>query len=38
MLGLADFYARLRAGAVSPATPDGMRMFGLVLLKESLTT
>jgi len=36
VLGLADFYAQLRAGAVSPATPDGMRMFGFALIKESL--
>lgn len=38
VLALGDFYARLRAGSVSPATPDGMRMFGLALLKESLAT
>jgi hypothetical protein len=35
-LSLADFYARLRTGAVSPQTPAGRWLFGLALLGESL--
>jgi aminoglycoside phosphotransferase (APT) family kinase protein len=35
-LSLADFYQRLRAGTVTPATAEGQWLFGLALLKESL--
>ena len=37
-LGLGDVYARLRAGSLSIGSPDGMRMFALALIKESLAT
>jgi len=33
---LADFYQRLRAGAVSPATADGQWQFALALIKNRL--
>jgi hypothetical protein len=32
---LADYYAKMRAGQVSPATPAGQWMFGLALLTET---
>lgn len=35
-LSLADFYQRLRAGAVDIASGDGQWAFGLALMKESL--
>ena len=33
-LSLGDFYARMRAGTLTPATPDGQWLFGLALVKE----
>lgn len=33
---LADFYQRLRAGTLSPATAEGHWWFGLALVKASL--
>lgn len=35
-LSLAEFYQRMRAGEVNPATADGQWAFGKALLKESL--
>jgi hypothetical protein len=35
-LSLAEFYQRLRAGALNLATADGQWAFGLALIKESL--
>jgi len=36
VLDLGEFYARLRTGGMSVGSPEGMRTFGLVLLKQSL--
>jgi len=36
-LGLADFYQRMRSGSVSLATGEGKWLFGLALVKASLT-
>jgi aminoglycoside phosphotransferase (APT) family kinase protein len=32
---LTEFYQRMRAGEVSPATPDGQRQFAMAMLRES---
>jgi aminoglycoside phosphotransferase (APT) family kinase protein len=32
---LSEFYQRMRAGEVSPATPDGQRQFAMAMLRES---
>jgi aminoglycoside phosphotransferase (APT) family kinase protein len=37
VISLAEFYQRLRAGRLSVASADGQRIFGLALLKASLT-
>ena len=36
-MGLAEFYGRMMAGALSLATPDGQWAFALAVLKESLS-
>ena len=35
---LAEFYQRMRAGELSPATADGQRMFAMAMLRESAAT